>query len=451
MSDIQIFISYAREDDLLPPGLSDAKGFVTSLYDDLSFRLEQLGASNIKLWRDTRRLEAGGGIDAGLQAAISHSSMLLVILSPNWLHRESTKNELELFADRWRSIGPERIEQRIVTVGKHFLSVADRPSLLRGQRVFDFFAGHGPEQEFFAAGAVRDERYHRQIDALARHLMRCAAGMSGVQSAPPQEFSPEVCDLFRRLAAAGAAQHPLAKTSASRADLPLVFINAHESDKRQAFELKERLGSRIDSRLTLALRDQGASAARVMADFRENVLECDALVTVWGNAPTTWIRAHQAEVRNLLHQRKKTLRLNIVAPAAALPRDRMRAVGYDQPPEVHDITSAADFVRTELEQLFDATDAPPRSLSAAAVPPVPSGADPRAQIDIVNVSAFAPEAGQAGDEVLVQVSCTAPMTRQRPGRWRDRPTLAPNRAASPASRPTSRAARRSVSRSMRRD
>src|SRR5262249_25637500 len=160
MSDIQIFISYAREDDLLPPGLSDAKGFVTSLYDNLSFRLKELGASNINLWRDTRHLDADREIDAGVRAAISHSSMLLVVLSPNWLHRQSTKNELELFADRWRSSGPERIKQRIVIVGKHFLAGAHRPSLLQGQGVFNFFAGHGPEQEFFAAGAVRDERYH---------------------------------------------------------------------------------------------------------------------------------------------------------------------------------------------------------------------------------------------------------------------------------------------------
>src|SRR5438128_1636683 len=54
---VQIFISYARDDDETPPGMSGTKGFVGFLYDQLNYEFRRLGEPKPRLWRDTRNIE----------------------------------------------------------------------------------------------------------------------------------------------------------------------------------------------------------------------------------------------------------------------------------------------------------------------------------------------------------------------------------------------------------
>ena len=72
MSDkhVQIFISYARNDDLRPPDDQKKKGFVTALKDFLDYELTKQGEPRPELWWDLPNVEDGDQFDPLIKKAI---------------------------------------------------------------------------------------------------------------------------------------------------------------------------------------------------------------------------------------------------------------------------------------------------------------------------------------------------------------------------------------------
>jgi hypothetical protein len=93
-------MSYARDDDLAPPGRDDLKGFVTYLDEQLRYELTLLGERRPKLWRDKRGIDPADQFDALIVKAIEDSQLLVVMLSRNWLARYWCRRELELLRAR---------------------------------------------------------------------------------------------------------------------------------------------------------------------------------------------------------------------------------------------------------------------------------------------------------------------------------------------------------------
>ena len=192
MSTPQIFISYARDDDAAPPDLNrgEAKGFVTSLHEQLLYEFQELGQPRPKIWRDTRGISPGDQFEPLLDEAIAASSLLLVVLSRNWLTRPYCLRELEAFSRHWNKEGDRALRQRLVVVAKHYVDPQQRPSLLQGQEGFSFFtldaqADPGQEHEFFARGAIRDPRYQDRVRDLGSYLWRSAARLDKAVIAVP--------------------------------------------------------------------------------------------------------------------------------------------------------------------------------------------------------------------------------------------------------------------------
>ena len=180
---LQIFLSYSRKDDLLPPHMSVGKGFVTCLREQLLYEFSQRGAPEPTIWRDKRSLERGDQFDPIIREAIESSAIFLVVLSPNWMSRPYCKQELDLFKQRWQHIGEMGVKQRIVVVCKSHVDRDRRPSLLQGQEGYDFFKFEDPERtgqqiDFFARGEIRDQQYHDTIEELAGFLYRRAQHMN---------------------------------------------------------------------------------------------------------------------------------------------------------------------------------------------------------------------------------------------------------------------------------
>src|ERR1700692_2246667 len=175
---LQIFVSYARNDDLPPLESSDAKGFVTALYGHLNYQFKALGPPMPVLWRDTRSIGRSDQFDPIIEGAIGDSALFLVILSRNWLSREFCRKELELFKLRWAKEGEAGIKRRIVVVAKQHIEFEDRPALLQGQEGYWFYRrdadeGVGIEQEFFSGGKPQGE-YYDLVKRLAVDLWRRA-------------------------------------------------------------------------------------------------------------------------------------------------------------------------------------------------------------------------------------------------------------------------------------
>jgi TIR domain len=188
---VQIFISYARDDDETPPGMNDTKGFVGFLYDQLTYEFRRLGQPNPRLWRDTRNIERAQQFEPLLEKEVAASDFLLVVLSRNWLARDWCLRELDTFVKRWDVTG-ERARERIVVVAKHYIPPAQRPTWLQGQQGYSFFsidreeilggsARGGMEREFYERGEVRDPACWGVLKELASYLWRGA----GALTAPP--------------------------------------------------------------------------------------------------------------------------------------------------------------------------------------------------------------------------------------------------------------------------
>jgi hypothetical protein len=231
---VQIFLSYARKDELVPPDMPAGKGFVTCLREQLLFEFSQRGAPEPVIWRDKHRIERGDQFDPILKDGIESSDILLVVLSPNWMSRPWCKQELDLFKERWRHEGEMRLKQRIVVACKSNVDRDRRPSLLQGQDGYDFFAFEGPDGsgqqvDFFARGKIRDDRYYQTIEELGSFLYRCAQRL---QSANEREHNP----------VDGPEVDPAPKRTAPKRTRPTASGNARKiylakpaSDMREAY------------------------------------------------------------------------------------------------------------------------------------------------------------------------------------------------------------------------
>jgi hypothetical protein len=234
MSTTQIFISYARDDDAAPPDLSrgEAKGFVTSLHEQLLYELQELGQPRPKIWRDTRGISPGDQFEPLIDEAINTSSLLLVVLSRNWLTRPYCLRELESFARRWNTEGDRALRQRMVVVAKHYVDPQRRPPLLQGQEGFSFFAldaqaEPGQEHEFFSRGAIRDPRYQERVRDLGCYLWRSAARQDTAAAAVP-------------VAAAQSAKSPSPQTTGRTVYLAKPALDMREAYSRLVEELSGR-------------------------------------------------------------------------------------------------------------------------------------------------------------------------------------------------------------------
>jgi hypothetical protein len=189
VSPVQIFISYARDDDALPPNAVELqdKGFVTALHEQLEYVFKDIGSPRPVLWRDRRAIEPADQFDPLIRDAIEASSILLVVLSPNWMSRPWCRRELDLFKERWRSDGEMKVRQRIVVACKRHVPRDQRPPLLQGQQGYDFFAFEGPSEsgrqiDFYSRGRIRLEHYSSVVHELGGYLHRRAKFEIGDQT-----------------------------------------------------------------------------------------------------------------------------------------------------------------------------------------------------------------------------------------------------------------------------
>jgi hypothetical protein len=176
---VQIFISYARDDDATPPHVPDATGFVTFLHRQIAYAFQKRGPFRPRICQDVDTIGDGDQFETKIKQEIDASAILLVVLSRNWLARPFCRRELELFAQRWSHEGAEGVRRRIVVVGKRHVDPGRRPSLLQGQVGFAFYSltdpdSHGLEHEFYGVDGAQDARYWRQLEALAEQLLRSA-------------------------------------------------------------------------------------------------------------------------------------------------------------------------------------------------------------------------------------------------------------------------------------
>jgi hypothetical protein len=276
---VQIFISYARDDDETPPGMSGTKGFVGFLYDQLNYEFRRLGEPKPRLWRDTRNIERAHQFEPILEKELAASDYLIVVLSRNWLTREWCLRELETFASRWEGAG-ERARDRIVVVAKHYIAPSQRPSWLQGQEGYSLFsidreevladpARIGIEQEFYERGEVRDPACWGVLKQLAGYLWRQAAArtMAPMTSQGPAPSSKS-------------AVEPVGRT---------IYIAKPAGDMRQAYdslvEELQRRGYGIEPPVAAGISHDHTAPAFIAEALAKSELSIHLLGNKAGFAP----------------------------------------------------------------------------------------------------------------------------------------------------------------------
>ena len=144
---IQIYLSYAPDDDGVPPGAPSTSGFVTALAGYLEYAFQFHGYPRPSTWRARREEDETTDLDPNTKDAIDASSLMLILFSRNWVHRLRCCKELEYFMSRWRSNG-ESVRHRIIVARKNYVEEKEYPALFATGSIprdtgFDFFKFDG--------------------------------------------------------------------------------------------------------------------------------------------------------------------------------------------------------------------------------------------------------------------------------------------------------------------
>jgi hypothetical protein len=403
LSAIQIYLSYAHADDSAPPDVAGAVGFVTTFQRQLEYALRDRGPAGIRIWKDN---PLNSSPLPQHEEAIRNSDALLVVLSPNWLASDYARQELDSFAGRrQRSEDIEALERRIIVVGRLPVDRDSLPPLLR-QPAYNFFEMDelARPRAFFACGVIQDDRYFEQIEEIGRRLERLSRELL---AAPIVDRSRHTHDplidalMAKRNAAFIEAPMPALEQAFHPApDGPLLFINAADEDKDFALKVKD-LVPRPLACVTPVAFDGKATPQDRLSDLTAKFVECDALVTAWGTAPETWVRATFRQYQKLSLQRKEKLKANILVPS------ELRLRHTDDLRLTQDVRVVRlDEVSASLKEMLLLSDMSPRSLGAAATP-----IEEARGKEVVELSAFAPQSVRPSDQILVQVFLHCPADR----------------------------------------
>jgi hypothetical protein len=234
LGSFQVFISYARKDNESPKDAPELKGFVTFLQECLSDELTDLGASEVKLWRDKDNIDDTDPFTPILEKQILSSSIMIVVMSPNWLARPYCRTEVEKFAERWSGDGEEAVRNRLKVVRKRPNDRQSWPRWLQDQVGLAFYSddhsnANGLEVGYFWRGKVRDETYHVKVRDLAGVLSREAA----VQATRLGPDNGVVVDPAPDRGAAGTIGRPSPKSACA---LQTIFVARPATDMRVAYD-----------------------------------------------------------------------------------------------------------------------------------------------------------------------------------------------------------------------
>jgi TIR domain len=252
-------MSYSRLDDAVPPDLPESSGFVSSLFNRLQYEFGVRGDPRPEVWRDSDHAGADH-IPTHTKDAIAASSLLLVILSRNWLGSRHCRLELDAFAER----GGADLRERIVVVRKRHVELNDMPILLQGQEGFRFYTlgDRGDltnEYEFFSRGEIRDQiRYVKVVSEIADYLWRRAGTLSKKGRLLPP--SPPIVEYPKSAAETGKAPETVSSRETpeywlrrvtverklSPGDEPLVLVSFASEDQLWIDELHAFLEPRLD-------------------------------------------------------------------------------------------------------------------------------------------------------------------------------------------------------------
>lgn len=178
-----IFISYARKDDLPPPG--EERGWVSWLFEHLKFRLSRR-LDGIEIWRDVREVQGTQRFDQTIEEALRSSAIFLALTSTNYLNSDYCGQELDDFQ---HSASADRVglavgnQVRIVNVLLNNIEHREWPEAFEGRTGFPFHDAEEPDQ-FGEPLDPEHPLFEQQLRKLVEALYKLLKTLKGAASAP---------------------------------------------------------------------------------------------------------------------------------------------------------------------------------------------------------------------------------------------------------------------------
>ena len=174
----RIFISYSHNDDA-PPIDGEGEGFVSALMRRVAHYLTTGGPPKPEFFRDIYEIRKSRPFTPIIEQHLQQSDALLIVLSRNWTSSEYCNHELELFRSQRSTESTQRVQQRIIIVGKQFLPVESIPQLLQDgaghffQEGHNFFQEHDERRGFYVEYFLEgDKEQPREFNQAAKDLAK---------------------------------------------------------------------------------------------------------------------------------------------------------------------------------------------------------------------------------------------------------------------------------------
>src|SRR5262245_55343294 len=190
----EVFVSYRRLDDELPPDCSsDSGGFVGYLLRQVRYDLRQMGVPDAVLWRDRAKIELGDRWSEAIHKALNSAELIVAILSRNYVTSDWCAKELSAMASRIAMLDAEDGQRPIFRVDKHSVPEHEIPETLRCIQAVRFYREDDETKrvdEYFWRGKVRrSDDYDRAVHDLARaiceRLDKLGIPLTPLHSDPP--------------------------------------------------------------------------------------------------------------------------------------------------------------------------------------------------------------------------------------------------------------------------
>ncbi len=239
-----VFISYSSSDDEPPPGPRKGEGFVSHLYAQLAWELQNLGLPKEELWLASKHLTSSDQYIEVLAEEIAKSDILLAILSNGYVNSPWCREEVSVFARRLEAMPDHKGQRRIFRVDKQEVAENELPTALRhvnSVRFYEKDPERGYTREFYRRGQiVRKKPYEDAILQLAHQIHTRLRELRQGRIRPADPRKAEETREFARLALAR-PQAGMARSAEGRAVfLAKPAFDLMESYSRLAHELSVR-------------------------------------------------------------------------------------------------------------------------------------------------------------------------------------------------------------------
>jgi len=248
------FLSYARDDDQRPLEKPKTRGFVTYLYEQLKWELIDLGLPENFIWRDRENMRFSDDWPSVINDTLAHSDIMLVVTSKNFVKSNECRREIDLFAQRLRSLPNAGRSNRIFRVEKQPLSDNELPESLQTIHAVRFWETDretGGEIPYYVRGVLkRPTPYTAAIHGLAIAIMKSLEGLEqiavdehdcGAESSRDanRDVTRDACESSARTKAGGASKEqkePGDVETPAPAGQRTVFLAKPASDLLEPYE-----------------------------------------------------------------------------------------------------------------------------------------------------------------------------------------------------------------------